>query len=333
MTTSSAKVSVCMPVYNGARYVVEAIESVLGQTYGDFRLIVSDNGSTDNTEDIVRSFRDRRVRYLRNPENIGIVGNHNRCLQLAEEEYVCIFHHDDVMLPDNLERKVSLLDKHPGVGFVHSDLILIDEDGDLHAWEWVKEPRRDYVEDGLAVFHRYLAHLPICGIILMCAVLARREAYERVGAFNPRLPHCCDNEMWMRLMLFYKVACIGTPLVKYRVHSRSASRDMTDAEAMVEHCLAAKMVFDKHPERVPHSRAVRQEMCARFGALALEKARSAFYRGEYAVGRGFLKAAVSMDPRILRDPRCWGMAVRLAAGAHGVGIYRTLHKRLSRSGT
>ena len=79
----------CLPVYNGAAYIAESIESVLAQTYGDFRLIVSDNCSTDNTEDIVRSFSDRRLTYVRNARNLGVVGNFNRCLSLAEGA-VCV---------------------------------------------------------------------------------------------------------------------------------------------------------------------------------------------------------------------------------------------------
>ena len=98
------KVSVCIPVYNGSEYLAESIKSVLSQTYNNFHLFVCDNCSTDNTEEIVRSFHDPRLTYVRNAENIGLVGNSNRCLELANGKYVNIWHHDDVMLPENIER-------------------------------------------------------------------------------------------------------------------------------------------------------------------------------------------------------------------------------------
>ena len=78
-----SKVNICIPVYNGSAYIAESINSVLAQTYEDFQLIVCDNCSTDNTGEIVRSFQDPRITYIRNAENLGLVGNANRCLELA----------------------------------------------------------------------------------------------------------------------------------------------------------------------------------------------------------------------------------------------------------
>jgi glycosyltransferase involved in cell wall biosynthesis len=105
------KVTVCMPVFNGSEYIAEAIESVLAQTYRDFQLIVSDNCSSDDTGAIVQRFDDPRIRYSKNATNLGLIGNMNRCLELATGDYLCIFHHDDVMLPENLARKVQVLDE------------------------------------------------------------------------------------------------------------------------------------------------------------------------------------------------------------------------------
>ena len=77
------KVSVCIPVYNGSDYIADTIQSVLEQTYKDFHILVCDNCSTDNTEEIVRNFRDPRLTYTQNPKNLGLIGNANRCLELA----------------------------------------------------------------------------------------------------------------------------------------------------------------------------------------------------------------------------------------------------------
>ena len=179
------KISVCMPVYNGSAYIAFAIQSVLSQTYKDFQLIVCDNCSTDNTEEIVRNFKDPRITYERNARNLGLVGNANRCLELAEGEYVYIFHHDDIMFPENLELKARILDEHPKVGLVHSDALLIDQEGKTLDLSYFKDSKADYIEDGRKVFQRYIMNMHIGASFFIGSVLARRDCYLKLGGFNP----------------------------------------------------------------------------------------------------------------------------------------------------
>ena len=112
------KVSVCIPSHNGADFLPQAIESVLAQTFTDFELVVVDDSSDDASVAIARSFDDPRLRLHANPARLGLVGNWNRCVELARGEYIYLFHQDDVMEPDNLARKSSFLDEHPSAGFV-----------------------------------------------------------------------------------------------------------------------------------------------------------------------------------------------------------------------
>ena len=331
-----SKVSVCIPVYNGSDYIAESINSVLAQTYEDFHLIVCDNCSTDNTEEIVRSFQDPRLTYVRNGENLGLVGNANRCLELSKGEYVCIWHHDDVMLPENLERKVHLLDDHPEIGFVHSNLILIGDSGEIVAQEiWNEDSRRDYAEDGLSVFHRYLHYLS-CGrgaSIFIGAVMARRKCYEKLGGFSPELPHCNDSEMWMRMMLFYNVACIGTPLVKYRVHPTNASSswgDRTSINNFKEHYLAAMIIFDKYSEHIPQANSLKKKISLAFAERSIKLARNAFAIGKYDTGRMFFNEAVRISPRIFKNPVSWVTVGGLAIGPIGIKLYQSLNKALGK---
>jgi glycosyltransferase involved in cell wall biosynthesis len=321
-----------MPVYNGSAYIAEAIESVLSQTYKDFRLIVCDNCSTDNTEEIVRSFHDPRLTYVRNTENLGLVGNSNRCLDLSDGEYVCIFHHDDVMFPDNLERKVHFLDEHPEIGFVHSNIILIDSKGKVIASDiWNEDSRQDYIEDGQTVFRRYLACMPWSASIFIGAVLARRTCYERLGGFNPELPHCNDSEMWMRMLLFYNVACIGTPLVKYRVHPTSTSSnwgDYTSINYLKEHYLAATMIFNKYRDHVPQSGRLKRQVSLAFAERALNLACKAFNDGDFASGRALFMEAVRMSPGVIKKRLFWKTTAGLAVGPAGVRFYQNVRKLL-----
>ncbi len=328
----SPKVSVCIPVFNGSDYIAESINSVLAQTYEDFQLIVCDNCSTDNTEEIVRGFRDPRLKYVRNAENLGLVGNFNRCLELAKGEYVCIWHHDDVMLPDNLEFKVRLLDEHPDVGFVHSNLILIDNKGEVVAPEiWNEDSRRDYIENGLPVFYRYLDYLSAGrgASIFVGAVLARRKCYEELGDFCPELPHCLDSEMWMRMMLFYKIACIGTPLVRYRVHPESASSswgDRTSIYNFKEHYLAAMMIFDRYKEHIPQSNNLKRRIFLSFAERAIHLAVLAIRKGEYDTGKVFYKEGVKISPWIFKNPYFWKVTGGLAVGPTGIKLYQSVKK-------
>jgi glycosyltransferase involved in cell wall biosynthesis len=124
-------VSVGMPVYNGERFIREAIESILGQTFQDFELIVCDNASIDRTPEIVRSYaaRDLRIRYERSERNRGAAYNYNRVTALARGTYIRHAAHDDVLAPTNLERCVAVLEADPGIALAYPQMSRIDEHG------------------------------------------------------------------------------------------------------------------------------------------------------------------------------------------------------------
>jgi len=133
ITTRNPKVTVGLAVYNGEKYLGEAIDSVLAQTFRDFELVISDNASTDSTEEICRAYvaRDARVRYFRAPQNRGAAWNFNHTLDLAQGEYVKWLAHDDVIGPDYLARTVEALDRDPALVVCHSRTDIIDSRGDL----------------------------------------------------------------------------------------------------------------------------------------------------------------------------------------------------------
>jgi len=131
----SPRVSIGLPVRNGANYIAEALDSLLGQTFTDFEIIVSDNASTDATAEIVESYagRDSRIRYVRQPENLGAARNYNCTVELARGEYFKWAAHDDLCAPTFLERCVEVLDQHPEVATCYARTRYIDADGNpLH---------------------------------------------------------------------------------------------------------------------------------------------------------------------------------------------------------
>lgn len=134
MTDPSARIprlSVGLAVYNGEAFLAKSIDSILGQTFGDFELIISDNASTDGTEEMCRQYaaKDSRIRYSRNAENIGGANNENLTFRLARAEYFRWAAHDDVCAPTLFERCIEVLDRDPQVVLCYSAVTEIDQDG------------------------------------------------------------------------------------------------------------------------------------------------------------------------------------------------------------
>lgn len=131
MSTHHSRVSVGIPVFNGENYLEEALQSILAQSYQDFELIISDNASTDRTEEICKSYaaQDERIRYYRSAENLGAAKNFNHVFELSRGEYFKWAAHDDLIAPDFLLKCVDVLDKDIGIVLCYSKATIIDEYG------------------------------------------------------------------------------------------------------------------------------------------------------------------------------------------------------------
>jgi len=215
MSCDHPQVSVCLPTYNGAQFVRFAIESVLNQSYSDFELIVSDDASTDGTLEIVSDVRDERLRVYRNTTRLGLVGNWNRCISLAQGRYITLLHQDDVMHPENLRRKIEALDRYPSAGFAYSNIQRIDAEGTVVGGHWLSQPESDAVFSSEQVFRM----IAFSGNPISCpSVVVRQECYQRLGLFDARLPFAADLEMWMRIAAHYDVIYLAEPLIYQRIH-------------------------------------------------------------------------------------------------------------------
>ena len=237
----SSSISVCIPVYNGERYLAEAIESVLDQTRTDFELLVVDNHSSDGSLDVVTelSRRDDRIRIVENVTTIGAVPNHNHCLELAQGELVKFLHHDDLLRSDCLERMAPVFEADSGVALVFSRReILLEDPDDPAAQAWKREhevlhagfDRLDTVNAGRSLLEQYL---PSFGATVFAnwigepsAVMVRRSAVERVGGFDERVKQSFDIELWLRLMASHNVGFVDEPLVSFRHHGGSLTADI-----------------------------------------------------------------------------------------------------------
>ncbi len=225
------RVSICLPVYNGAAWIEQAIESVRAQTFEDFELIVSDNASTDDTAARVAGFDDERIRLVRAERNLGPTHNVNRCIDLARGPLVKFLHADDTLYPRCLEAMVPLADEFPRVGLVFSPRdVVLDEPDEEEPRSWYARYRTlhtplgelERVTSGRRVVRRWLelgVHDNIIGE--PSAVLVRRECFERLGSFDARLQVSTDIEMWLRILLHYDLGFVDEPLCAYRHHASS----------------------------------------------------------------------------------------------------------------
>ena len=116
---TAPRVTVAIPTRNRAGFLREAIESALAQSFADIEVLVCDNASADGTGEVVRSFQDPRLRYVRNDQDLGMVGNWNRCIELARGELIANLADDDLMLPDRLARQLAIFDAHPDTAVPH----------------------------------------------------------------------------------------------------------------------------------------------------------------------------------------------------------------------
>lgn len=213
-------VSVCMPVYNGARFLESAIESVLAQTYSDFELRVFDDASTDGSWELLQGFRDPRLVLHRNDRNLGPEANWNQALEAARGTYIKLFHQDDLLAPDCLERQVRVLEDHPRVVLAFSRRHIIRPDGRrllTRGAPWKAGPvSLDAVVRGCALAGTNVIGEP-------SAVLFTTAAARQAGGFDGSLPYVIDLDYWFRLLALGDGCYLDEPLASFRVSPRQWS--------------------------------------------------------------------------------------------------------------
>jgi glycosyltransferase involved in cell wall biosynthesis len=199
-----------MPVYNGERFLRPAIESILCQTFGDFEFVIVDDGSTDGSEQIIRSYGDVRIRLLRNGENSGITKSLNYGIDSAIGEYICRMDADDVSVKDRLEKQVTFMDSHPGIALAGSGVVLIDAMGKETGTEHFPLSQRD-------IKRRIFVHNPFAH----STVIIRSAVLQHCGKYDTRFLHNEDYDLWLRIAAQYPVANIEEPLVLRRIHEQN----------------------------------------------------------------------------------------------------------------
>ena len=240
---STPKVSICIPNFNGAGYIREAIDSVLQQEYQDFEIVIVDNCSTDQTAAVVKEFSSRyeNIRFFGNEENIGLAGNLNKCLEHARGEYIKYLCVDDLLLPGCLEQMAAVLDEHSTVTLVCGGRLSIDEAGRVFGLR--RYSSRKEVIPGNKVITRCLFGGNFIGE--PTAVMFRKS--DMLARFRDDLPQLMDMEMWFRLLEGRELLSIETPLCAIRFHESQMTRINIKSGRLIEDNVCIFNEFSKKP--------------------------------------------------------------------------------------
>ena len=204
------KVSVLMPVYKTSeKYLREAIESILNQTFEDFEFLILDDCPEDDREEIVRSYKDKRIKYYKNEKNLGITPSRNKLIDMAKGEYLAVFDHDDVSLPERFQKQVQYLDEHQDVGVVSSNVKSLVK-GRISV-----NPIDDY--------NIKMALIRTCAIFHPASMIRKSVLINNNVRYEERFSPAEDYALWCRLIPFTNFYNIPDVLFHYRDHVENTS--------------------------------------------------------------------------------------------------------------
>ena len=329
---TDARVTVFIPTYNRARWLAGSIESALSQTYEDFVLVVSDNGSTDDTPAVVAQFSDPRLRYVRLERNLGLNDHFNRCYAAATTPYMFLIPDDDRMAPDVLERTLPILDENPRVGLVHGCARLVDEAGgtiaDAHHMTGLAgsaiEPGAEFIRRATDAGYRVHAS----------TALIRTEALSDVRLIDEDFP-VTDVGLWNRVALKWDLAFLDETLATVTIHSGAYTADgrgvtgggYVQQADVIEKLREVKLRFvDENRERLDDPaalrriarRAMRRDLLDLAGHLTIPERR-------VVPTAKTLVALAKRDPRVLLEPRAWRLLGASVLGRHLVERLKRRH--------
>jgi len=226
-------VSICVPIYNGASYLRECLDSILAQTFPDFEVLIVDDQSTDESYEIAQRYasRDPRFRVMRNQHNLGLVGNWNQCVLLARGEWIKFLFQDDLLEAKCLERMLSVC--RPDTSIVACKRKVIYEEVSKDLQERFERYIGRYNMDRVFNNETNISPESFCRAVLdnwFCnfigeptVVLLRRSVFSRFGFFNSQLIQVCDFEHWIRVASNTGIIYVPEFLASFRSHGKAAS--------------------------------------------------------------------------------------------------------------
>ncbi|MDR0332225.1 MAG: glycosyltransferase [Dysgonamonadaceae bacterium] len=210
--SKSPEISVLMPVFNTERYLKQAIDSILSQTFKDFEFVIINDGSTDSSEEIILSYNDSRIKYYKNAENIGLIATLNKGVDLCNGRFVARMDADDISLPERLQKQLDFLNANPQFVMLGGDMEVIDENN-----QHIKNVQK-YCPP-----HLIRTQLFLESAFAHPTVLIRKDILAEFR-YNAGYIHAEDYFLWSQIAFKYPVANLPETLIKYREHQQSVSK-------------------------------------------------------------------------------------------------------------
>ena len=278
------RVSVIIPTYNRSKLLRVAIESVLAQTYPNIEIIVVDDGSTDDTAEVVAQYVGR-VTYLRQA-NQDVAAARNTGIRAASGEYLTFLDDDDLIMPTKIERQVQVLASRPKVGLVHCRFYYADKDGNY------------LYKAGLLPEGKVLPRLVCSNFVWVGAPLIRRRCFDQVGLFDEEIPSVtADWDMWLRIaQAGYRFACVQEVLGAYRIQRDSMMSDV----AKLERGMLAVLEKVFSDPQLPADVAALKEQA--HGTIRFWIGCRYYDTGQWEDAQRNLAAALALRPQLLEQP-------------------------------
>jgi glycosyltransferase involved in cell wall biosynthesis len=226
------KVSVVIPTYNRTEFLSSAILSVLNQTYQDFEIIIVDDGSTDNTIDVITALNSKKIKYIRHEYNKGEAGTRNTGILNSNGQYIAFLDDDDEWLPEKLELQVNKIENSlQQIGLIYTGLLCCHyiENKLFYQWQYIP----------LHKGNTYHTLMKKNFIYTPSSVLIRRRCLEQIGLFNSEIAYGLDYDYWIRISKHFDFEYLTEPLVRYRLHENGLSNN-NELRAMGARDLAMK---------------------------------------------------------------------------------------------
>lgn len=226
----SPKITVLMSVYNGEKYLREAIDSILNQTFTDFEFLIVSDGSTDGTAEILQSYHDPRIKIINNEKNRGLTKSLNKGLGMAKGEYIARMDADDISLPNRFEEQLKYLERYPETVVLGTSIYVINGAGKLLMKEIAPSDPSKILLNNNAFTHG--------------SVIFKKAVVDELGYYNELFRYSQDYELWLKIAKHYKVSNLTRPLYTRRFHEENI-RLANVEQAMLYHFLAQKLNKNK----------------------------------------------------------------------------------------
>ena len=308
-------ISVVLPTYNRERYLRESVQSILDQSFSDFELIIINDGSTDNSEKIIKEFHDPRIKYYFSKKNRGPAGAFNHGIQMSQGAIIAFQSSDDISLPERLQKQFKALqdsDAHIAWSFVS----FIDKEGFPIQYDYKSPHINVYCE------HKddFLPRMFQNNYVNSCSVMVRKEVFLKTELFDETIEYGDDWELWLRILKQFNFKIVPEPLVKYRIHSFNESVDLSKKRFFFYAYALMKGVLNFTIEdifpKLKESSFSEEERKQRYAQAYLALAKNLYLSGHMEIlplAKVYFSKAMALDSTIEKLDNLDFMAQRYAA--------------------